>query len=142
MHLYNVSLGIWQQNQIDILFINKLVWSVWILVIWCGALANNIGCFFCYHNSWGIGISSGDMSHNGGIYNSQTFNSFHPVKDVKRLIGIQYELDMMTNLYKRIMMTGYINGTWWRTYINGSWWRAYINGSWWRAYINGTWWRT
>ena len=46
------------------------------------------------------------MSHNGGIYNSQTFNSFHPVKDVKRLIGIQYELDMMTDLYKRAMMTG------------------------------------
>ena len=46
------------------------------------------------------------MSHNGGIYNSQTFNSFHPVKDVKRLIGIQYELDMMMDLYKRVMMTG------------------------------------
>ena len=46
------------------------------------------------------------MSHNGGIYKSQTFNSFHPVKDVKRLIGIQYELDMMMDLYKRVMMTG------------------------------------
>ena len=133
MHLYNVSLGIWQQNQIDILFINKLVWSVWLLVIWCGALANNIDCFFCYHNSWGIGISSGDMSHNGGIYNSQTFNSFHPVKDVKRLIGIQYELDMMMDLYKRVMMTGVYK----RAMMTGVYKRVMMTGVYKRVMMTG-----